>query len=120
MNAKAAGFLAIDRGDYQEAVNLFMRSLQKAKDPTGYYGFGLAHFLLEDYATARWAFHKTLEMDAGNTEAIRRLSTMEKPEVDTGKTALSPPDRERRFRTGSIRRAPRRTTGGAGCRSGAR
>lgn len=101
MNTKAAGFLAIDRGDCQEAVNLFMRSLQKAKDPAGYYGFGLAHFLLEDYATARWAFHKTLELDRGNTEAIHRLSTMEKHEVDTGRGALSPPDRERRFRAGT-------------------
>ena len=97
MNPDAAGFLAIDRGDYQEAVNIFMRSLQKGKDPSRYYGFGLAHFLLEDYATARWAFHKTLELDPRNAEAIRRLSMMEKPEVDVGKTALPPPDHERRF-----------------------
>ncbi|HYN74472.1 MAG TPA: tetratricopeptide repeat protein, partial [Candidatus Methanoperedens sp.] len=98
MNADAAGFLAIDRGDYQEAVNIFLRSLQKGKDPSGYYGFGLAHFLLEDYATARRAFHKTLELDPGNPEAIRRLSMMEKPEFDAGKTALPPPHHERRFR----------------------
>ncbi|HEU4949361.1 MAG TPA: hypothetical protein VFT11_01225, partial [Candidatus Deferrimicrobiaceae bacterium] len=82
MNAKAAGFLAIDRGDHQEAVNLFMRSLQKAKDPSGYYGFGLAHLMLEDHATARWAFHKTLEMDPTHPEAIRRLSLMKIQEVD--------------------------------------
>jgi len=101
MNADAVGFLAIDRGDYQEAVNLFRRSLQKDKGPNGYYGFGLAHFLLEDFATARWAFHKTLELDPGNPEAIRRLSMMEKTEVDTGKAALSPPDHERGFRAGT-------------------
>jgi hypothetical protein len=101
MNAKAAGFLAIDRGDHQEAVNLFMRSLQKAKDPSGYYGFGLAHLLLEDHATARWAFHKTLELDPTHPEAIRRLSLMENQEVDAGKAALPPPHSGHRFRTGT-------------------
>ncbi|TFH31730.1 MAG: hypothetical protein E4G97_03735, partial [Deltaproteobacteria bacterium] len=100
MSADAAGFLAIDRGDYQEAVNIFQRRLQKGKDPTGYYGFGLAHFLLEDYATARWAFHKTLELDPSNAEAIRRLSRMEKPEAAAGKRAVPPPRHERRFRAG--------------------
>lgn len=99
MSANAAGFLAIDRGDYQEAVNIFMRRIQKGKDPSGYYGFGLAHFLLEDYATARWAFHKTLELEPRNVEAIRRLSMMEIPGFGAGKTALSPPDHEQRFRS---------------------
>ena len=103
MNAKAraAGFLAIDRGDHQEAVNIFMRSLRKDKDPSGYYGYGLAHFLLEDYATARWAFHKTLELDPGHPEAVRRLAVMETPGVDAGKAALSTPHPEWRFRTGT-------------------
>ena len=101
MNARAAGFLAIDRGDHQEAVNLFRRSLQKAKDPSGYYGFGLAHFLLEDHATARWAFHKTLELDPAHPEAIRRLSLMEKPEGGAGKAAAPPAPSGRRFRTGT-------------------
>ena len=94
MNANAVGFLAIDRGDYQEAVNIFMRSLQKGKDPSGYYGFGLAHFLLEDYATARWAFHKTLELDPSNPEAIRLLSMMGKPEVDACLLYTSPSPRD--------------------------
>lgn len=100
MNGKAAGFLAIDRGDYQEAVNLFRGSLQKAKDPSGYFGFGMAHLHLEDYATARWAFHKALEQDPGNPEAIRRLSMMDKRDADPGKPALSPPQHDRRFRAG--------------------
>jgi hypothetical protein len=101
MNAKAVGYLAIDRGDHQEAVNLFSRSLQRTKDPSGYLGFGLAHFLLEDYATARWAFHKTLELDPANAEAIRRLAILEKPEGDAGKAMPPPPHPERRFRAGN-------------------
>lgn len=100
MSADATGFLAIDRGDYQEAVNIFLRSLQQGKDPSGYYGLGLAHFLLDDYATARWAFHKSLELDPGNAEAIRRLSMMERPEGDAGKTPSPRTVPDRRFRVG--------------------
>lgn len=103
MNAmgKAAGFLAIDRGDHQEAVNIFMRSLRKAEDPSGYFGFGLAHLLLEDYPTARWAFHKTLELDPGHAEAIRRLSTMEKQDADAVKQVSTGPRSDWRFRAGT-------------------
>jgi hypothetical protein len=101
MSADAAGFLAIDRGDHQEAVNIFQRSLRKGKDPTAYYGFGLAHFLLEDYATARWAFHKTLELDPRHAEAIRHLAMMETPDAGAGKAASPPPPLEGRFRAGT-------------------
>src|SRR5512139_1101011 len=89
MNAWATGFLAIDRGDFQEAVNIFRRGFEKQRDASGYYGFGLAHFLLEDYATARWAFRKTLELDPQHPEAIRHLALTETPETD-GKGKGSP------------------------------
>ncbi len=100
MKTADLGLLAIEKGDYQEAVNLFRRSLDRRPDPSGYYGLGLAHFLLEDYATARWAFHKTLELDPVHPEAIRRLSQIEKRNSELRAATVSRPGPKRRFRVG--------------------
>ncbi|MEW6718908.1 MAG: hypothetical protein AB1346_00480, partial [Thermodesulfobacteriota bacterium] len=77
MNPVERGTLAIERGDHQEAVNIFRREIGRGRSPAAYIGFGKAHFLLEDYPTARWAFHKALELEPGNEEAVRQLSLVE-------------------------------------------
>ena len=69
MNDVELGFLAIKKQDYQEAINIFRRVLERKKEVQGYLGFGLAHYHLGDFPTARWAFSKDLELDPENQEA---------------------------------------------------
>lgn len=89
-------FLAVERGDHQEAVNLFRRSLEGGKSARAYYGFGLAHQGLEDYPTARWAFHKALEIDPDLPEARKGVADVE----GTAAAAGAAPRPDRAFRAG--------------------
>jgi len=84
MKITELGFLAIKRGDYQEAVNIFKRALENKKEAKAFYGFGLAHYRLDDFPTARWAFYQALDRDRNLKEAeeyIRRIegTIREKP-----------------------------------------
>ena len=69
MSTAELGFLAIKKQDYQEAINIFRRVLERKKEVQGYLGFGMAHYHLGDFPTARWAFLKALELDPANQEA---------------------------------------------------
>ena len=69
MNDVELGFLAIKKQDHQEAINIFRRVMERKKEVQGYLGFGLAHYHLGDFPTARWAFSKALELDPANQEA---------------------------------------------------
>jgi len=99
MTLNEIGFLAISRGDFQEAANIFRKSFSSVKNATAYYGFGLAHFRLEDFPTARWAFHKTLELSPEHQEAERFIAEIEAPEFDSKRRKL-PPRKKMRFRVG--------------------
>ena len=99
MNLNETGFLAIDRGDFQEAVNIFRKSYGQADNAAAYYGFGLAHFRLEDYPTARWAFHKALELEPEHPEAARYVAEIGAPGFGSKEKKL-PPRKKRRFRIG--------------------
>src|SRR3989337_1724008 len=101
MNFNDLGFLAIERGDYQEAINLFRRRMEKHVDSSCFLGLGISHFLLDDRDTARWAFHKTLERDPKNKEAIRYLAKLEKRKKEGGKKEIPGRQRESTFRAHS-------------------
>lgn len=94
MNDVDLGFLAIRKGNHQEALNLFRRGLELG-DPAAYRGLALASYHLEDYPVSRWAFHKYLESRPGDEESRRHLDAMEH-------MARRPPPakRESRFRVG--------------------
>jgi len=77
MKTTELGYLAIDRGDHQEAVNIFKRALDQRKEADAFFGFGLAHYHLEDLPTARWAFHKALELDPHHSRAKDFLGRIE-------------------------------------------
>ncbi len=77
MSLKGLGFRAIDRGDYQEAVNIFKRALEKKRDAEGLLGLATAYHRLGDLQTARWAFYKVVELDAHNEKALTRLKELE-------------------------------------------
>jgi hypothetical protein len=77
MDYENLGFLAISKKDNQEAINIFRRALEKKKNANGFLGFGIAHYNLEDYPTARWAFYKGLELEPNNDEIIKYIGLVE-------------------------------------------
>ena len=95
MNIVDLGFLAVKKGDYQEAVNIFKRALDKQKEADAFFGFGVAHFHLGDLPTARWAFTQSLELKPENKEAQEFLGTIDKMRI-----VIPPPSRRSRFRAG--------------------
>jgi hypothetical protein len=78
MNFEKLGFLAINKSDNQEAINLFRRALEGRKSVNGFLGLGIAFYNLEDYQTARWAFYKALELEPANKEVMIHISNVEK------------------------------------------
>ncbi len=77
MKITELGFLAITRGDYQEAVNIFKRALENKKEADAFFGFGVAHYQLGDLPTARWAFYQALDLKADHSEAQGYISRIE-------------------------------------------
>ncbi len=78
MNNEKLGFLALNRGDYQEAINIFRRSFEQRKTVKGFLGFGIANFNLSDFQTARWAFYKVLALEPDNKEANNYIESIKK------------------------------------------
>ncbi|MGE5751422.1 MAG: tetratricopeptide repeat protein [Nitrospirota bacterium] len=77
MNLNDLGFRAITAGDYQEAINIFKRALEKKRDPEALFGLGAAYQRLGEPKTARWAFHQALAIDAHHAKAIAALNELE-------------------------------------------
>ncbi len=73
MELNRLGFLAIENGGCQEAVNIFRKALSKGRQAESYMGLGVASFRLEDFSTARWAFSMCLEIEPGNRPAAEFL-----------------------------------------------
>lgn len=86
MDSEQLGFTAIQKKDYQEAVNIFRRALEKKKSAKSFLGTGIAHFHLGDYPTARWAFYKTLELEGNNKEAARFIAEIEQIKSESPRT----------------------------------
>lgn len=92
------GFLALRNGDFQEAINLFRRSLERGARADSYYGLGLAYLRLENRQKAHWAFHKALEIEPNHSEALRSLESLKPIE---GPRAERPSTPEVSFRVSS-------------------
>jgi len=95
MNLTQLGFLAVKRGDHQEAVNIFRRAFEQRKDADAFFGFGVAHYHLGDLATARWAFYQVLERDRHHQEAQHYIIRIEQMPL-----RKPPAIRQSRFRAG--------------------
>lgn len=78
MDFNRLGFLALENGDYQEAVNIFRRAIEKRKSASSFIGLGMACERLSDVPMARWAYYKSLELDPDNREALPRIEAIEK------------------------------------------
>jgi Flp pilus assembly protein TadD len=77
MGLNELGFRAISAGDYQEAVNIFKRALEKKRDAEGLFGLGASYQMLGELKTARWAFHQVLAIEAHHEKAIAALNELE-------------------------------------------
>lgn len=64
------GVLALANQDYQEALNLFRRSLENDISSDKWIGLGRAFFNLCDWDGARWAFYKALEVSPKQSEIL--------------------------------------------------
>ncbi len=83
MNLLDRGRLAMKRGDYQEAINIFKRLLDQGRDAEAFVGFGMAHERLGDMPTARWAMYKALELKKDHQEALASLGRIDREKKET-------------------------------------
>lgn len=88
----ALGFTALERGDCQEAVNIFRRAQETGPTARSFVGLGLAFHRLGDPPAARWAFAKALDLEPADRDANEWIERIGRPAV------------------------PARTSGGRGCR----
>ncbi len=77
MSIKSLGYEAIERGNFQEAVNIFRKALSQNNSADGYLGLGTAFESLGEFLTARWAYNKALELDPNNGDAKHALATLQ-------------------------------------------
>jgi hypothetical protein len=80
VNYVELGFLAVNKGDYQEAINIFKRALDGAKSAEALLGFGLAHYSLGDLSTAREAFSQALELKQENKKEQAFIAALDRPQ----------------------------------------
>lgn len=82
------GYFALQRGDYQEALNIFRRAQEQDLSARSFVGLGEAWYRLGDLPTARWAFHKALALDPADRAAnrwVEQLGSLAVPPVITGR-----------------------------------
>ncbi len=73
MNLNELGTRALNEGDYQEAVNIFRRSLEKKRDAAAQLGLAMAYQMLGETKAARLEFQQVLVLDPGNEKALAAL-----------------------------------------------
>ncbi len=74
------GWLALSKGDYQEAIHLFLKGLEKRKEARSYQGLGMAYFHLGNPQKARWAFGRALDIEPDHLETVQALSLLRQRE----------------------------------------
>ncbi|WP_298273304.1 tetratricopeptide repeat protein [Geobacter sp.] len=81
------GFSALERGDHQEALNIFRRAQEKGRSARSFVGLGLAFQALGDLPTARWAFYQALEIDPADRDANVWAERIGRPGIAPASTA---------------------------------
>ncbi len=85
------GFTAVEKGDDQEAVNIFRFAIQKALNKedisNAYYGLGIAMYNLGDLVTAKWALYKSLEAHYSD-KALKLLENIERDTSNLKRSSL--------------------------------
>jgi len=93
VRSEELGQLALSRGHYQEAVNIFRRALDEKATPIAWWGLGRSFESLGDPLKARWAYSKGLELQPAH-EPLRRAQAaiqarIAKPRKPSKKQRLS-------------------------------
>ena len=91
------GKIALSKGDFQEAVNIFRRALDEKKSADSWLGLARAYDGLEDLPTASWACYKSLDLAPHHSEALLLAKSIE-GRLTTPKRKY-PILRQTRFRT---------------------
>ncbi len=94
MNLNELGTRALNDGNYQEAVNIFRRSLEKKRDAAAQLGLAMAYEMLGETKPARFEFQQVLALDPENENA---RAALEKPAPEARRT--SPEKSAALFRT---------------------
>ncbi len=84
MSLNDLGLRALSAGDYQEAVNIFKRCLEKSRDAGVWLGLARAYDGLGEPKSASRAYSRVLELDARNSKALAAVKKLEQ-------SALQPP-----------------------------
>lgn len=71
MRLEKLGSLALEKGDYQEAVNIFRRALDDDESVEGWMGLARAFLGLDETPAARWAAHKGLAYSPGHQDILK-------------------------------------------------
>ncbi|WP_028841490.1 tetratricopeptide repeat protein [Thermodesulfobacterium hveragerdense] len=64
---------ALNKGDYQEALNLFKEAINQGFKKEGWLGVAEAYYHLNDFSSSLWAYHKLLEIDPQNEKAQKKI-----------------------------------------------
>ncbi len=103
MQTEALGFIALKRGDCQEAVNIFRRALDERPTADAWLGLGRAFIGLREPLTARWALFKGLESAPKHPALLQAVTELEKTIEQQGKRPNSGTSARRRSRFRSLR-----------------
>ena len=77
MQLDELGRLALAKGHFQEAVNIFRRAVDENKTAWAWIGLAEAYLGLDELPTARWAAYKALDREARNARALALAATIE-------------------------------------------
>jgi len=77
MSIRSLGYEAIERGNFQEALNIFRKDLSQNNSADGYLGLGKAYESLGELLTARWAYNKALELTPNNSDAQHAMAAIQ-------------------------------------------
>lgn len=94
---ESLGKAALQKAHYQEAVNIFKRLLVQRKDTNVWINLGHAYMGLEEYAAARWAYYKALDIEGDNPIAVKAVNDIE-ANISARSRQKYPQRRDVRFR----------------------
>jgi len=76
-NYENLGFYALQKGDYQEAINIFKRALEYNQISKLYLGLAIAYKNLGNIARAKWILRKALAIEPENRDVLNYLNKIE-------------------------------------------
>jgi tetratricopeptide (TPR) repeat protein len=86
---ESLGFLAIKKGDFQEAINIFKRALESNQTLKSHVGLGITYLSLGEPQKAKWFLNRALQFEPENKEVLSYLKEIESG-IDNKKSFKNP------------------------------